>query len=63
LLEQEIERRNFPDWTMGFGNDAQVIKAQKAFQLSDNTLIDLENKAVGAEVMTLFKSFYNTSMH
>lgn len=61
LYRAPLERRNFPDWSMGARTIEGVEIPGGAFELTRSSLEDLHRHDRGEEVFTLLKSFYRVA--
>ncbi len=61
LYRAPIDRRNFPNWSMGARTIEHAEAPAGAFDLTLSSLDDLRRHSRGEEVFTLLKSFYRVS--
>ncbi|PQA86631.1 BLUF domain-containing protein [Hyphococcus luteus] len=61
LYRAPIERRNFPDWSMGARTIEGADIPGGAFKLTRASLEEIHSHDRGEEVFTLLKSFYRVS--
>ena len=61
MLERQIEKREFPEWTMAFCNPD--LLQPNDVKIFNDYLIDAEDKALGAGAPSLAKAFLKKFKH